>query len=88
MKIRVGGKYLMKSYPGSYLYVRILGMEKDLELDDGKSYYNDKQNGIDQYYGVIIYEHGRGPDLLCWGEDGSWDGAFLDDKNALVEEIQ
>lgn len=44
------------------------------------------------YCGVIIYKDicgdlCRHPDLLAWGENGEWDGAFFDDDNALVCEI-
>ena len=92
IKLRVGGKYRMKDYPGEYEYILITGMERDLGIDDGKCYYNDKTNGIDQYHGVIIYKSSlsgltRMPDLLVWGENGEWDGAFLEDCNAIIEEI-
>lgn len=88
MKLEVGRKYRMKDYLGDYEYVVILGMEKDIGIDDGKSYYLD-DNGIDLYHGVIVYKTitgdlSRMPDLLVWGANGEWDGAFPNDRNALI----
>lgn len=88
-KLEVGGKYRMKDYPGDYEYVKIIGMEKDIGIDDGKSYYTDKENGVDLYHGVIVFKTitgdlSRMPDLLVWGENGEWDGAFLNDRNSLI----
>ena len=96
MKIQVGKKYRMKNYPTPYLYVLIIAKESDFGLSEfnAKSFYQDKdkENGIDLYAGIVVYcgsnkDINREPDLLSWGEDGSWDGSFLLDNNALVEEV-
>lgn len=89
IKLRVGGKYRMKNFPMEYEYVLIIAKESDFGID-GISYYNDKETGVAEYAGIIIYKNyklTRLPDLLSWGEDGSWDGAFLNDTNTIVSEV-
>jgi hypothetical protein len=84
MKIEIGKKYRMKDYPSAYLYVHILGRESDIipiSFDEDK-----------RFFGVVIYQHSLisrityDTSLGVWGEDGSWDGAYLDDCNAIVSE--
>lgn len=96
MKIRVGGKYRTKEeiHP-NYTHILIIAKESEFGLStrNTRSYYQDKygHDGIALYAGIVIYENSHGldrmPDLLTWGEDGSWDGAFIDDGNAIISEV-
>lgn len=79
----------MKNYPANYLYVHILGEVGDILPDQSHTYFNGY--AIKEFYGVVVYTHGfdrKGyePNLGTWGEDGSWDGAFLNDNNTIIEE--
>ena len=91
MKIEVGKKYKMKNYPLEYSYVLIVCKESDLGVEETVSNYSNEASEL--FSGVIIYESKalssgkhRYPELFTWGENGEWDGAFLDDCNALIKE--
>jgi hypothetical protein len=94
LKLRIGGKYRMKAHPDkNVLYVHILGKEGDIIEMDSFS-INDKDERIEQFYGVMLYHNEilsktlRYPDLCVWGENGEWDGRFSNDSNAIIEEIK
>jgi len=86
MKIQVGKRYVMRNYPGPYKYVQIICKESD--LGTARPSYET----VDTFLGIIVYHSPLGltryPDACAWGENGEWDGYWINDTNALVAEYE
>jgi hypothetical protein len=85
MKIQIGKRYVMHGYPVPYKYVQIVCKERDLGI-------RSSDLTVEIFLGVIMYDSPLGltryPDACSWGENGEWDGCWINDSSALVAEYE